>query len=86
MGGGWGSLWHLAGFCVPDHLCLCSCCVSCQVGKALDVLRVDVPLGFDKEPDLSIYTEVSPALRAQAMRGAGVWRQLHTTSRISVQR
>lgn len=37
-----------------------SCPLSCQVGKALDVLRVDVPLGFDKEPDLSIYTEVRP--------------------------
>lgn len=31
--------------------------IVCQVGKALDVLRVDVPLGFDKEPDLSIYTD-----------------------------
>lgn len=28
-----------------------------QVGRALDVLRLDVPLGFDKEPDLSIYTD-----------------------------
>jgi hypothetical protein len=27
-----------------------------QLGKAVDVLRVDVPLCFEKEPDMSIYT------------------------------
>ena len=27
------------------------------MGRAIDVLRIDVPLMFDKQPDLSIYTE-----------------------------